>query len=189
MKKVTVLFLVCLASMFALVSLATAAMVPDYVQLFDKSNPDLKNWRDKFEDDASTNAKMYLEDSPEGKLAVIEGLSDKESFGCVYQDLTVNLDKYPVMEVDVNSVSKKWYIILQSDKLQGKEADFDGNQFVRIQVDTDRTGQHKYNLKNLTGLSGEQSFRLKVGVATSEVYVPVEGAKMLFRTFRFVGTK
>lgn len=189
MKKGIAVFLVCLASMFALVLFATAVAIPDYIFLFDKSNPDLKNWRDKFEDDASTNAKMYLEDSPEGKVAVIEGLSDKESFGCVYQDLTVDLDKYPVMEIDVNSVSKRWYIIIQSDKLQGKEADYDGNQFLRVQVDTDRTGQHKYNLKNLTGLSGEQSFRLKLGVATGEVYVPAEGIKMVFRSLKLVGTK
>lgn len=189
MKKVTVLFLICLASMAGLVSFATAAIIPDYIYLFDKNKPDLTNWRDKFEDDALTNAKIFLEDSPGGKLAIIEGLSDKESFGCVYQDLTVDIDKYPVLEIDVNSASKMWYIILVCENLKDKEVDFDNNKFVRLQFDTDRAGKHTYNLKTLTGLSGKQTFRLKVGVATSDVYVPIVGAKMAFRSLKFVGTK
>lgn len=189
MKKAFVVFLMCLASTLFVAPLATAAVIPDYIYLFDYRNPDVKSWNDKFEDGASTSAKIYMEDYPDGKIAVIEGISDKESFGCVYQDLTINLDKYPTLEIDVTSVTKNWYIIVQSDKLQGKETDYDGNQFVRIQVDTDRTGQHRYNFKELTGLSGEQAFRLKVGVATGDVYIPTEGVKMLFRTFRFVGTK
>jgi len=189
MKKAFVVFLTCLVPMVVLISLAGAAVAPDYIYLFDYRNRYVKSWDDKFEDGASTNAKIGLENYPDGKIAVIEGTSDKESFGCVYQDLTINLDKCPTLEIDVNSVTKNWYIIVQSDKLQGKETDYDGNQFVRIQVDTDRTGQHRYNFKELTGLSGEQAFRLKVGVATGDVYIPTEGVKMLFRTFRFAGTK
>lgn len=189
MKKALAIFLMCFTSVFILAPLVMAVALPDYIYVFDYRNPDIKSWNDKFEDDASTNARIYLEDYPEGKIAIIEGISDKESFGCVYQDLTVDLDKYPVMEIDVTSVSKKWYIILQSGKLQEKETDFDGNQFVRVQFDTDRTGQHKFDLKTITGLSGEQTFRLKLGIATGDVYVPAEGVKMLFRTLRLVGTK
>ncbi|MDP3787350.1 MAG: hypothetical protein Q8R05_07410 [Candidatus Omnitrophota bacterium] len=189
MKKVTVLFLICLASVAGLVSFATAAMMPDYIYLFDKNKPDLTNWRDKFEDNASSNVKIFLEDSPEGKVAVIEGLSDKESFGCVYQDVTVDVNKYPVLEIDVNSASKMWYIIIGCENLKDKEVDFDNNKFVRLQFDTDRVGKHTYNLKALTGLSGEQTFRLKVGVATGDVYIPAVGIKMVFRSLKLVGTK
>jgi hypothetical protein len=189
MKKVTVLFLICLASVAGLASFATAAMMPDYIYLFDENKPDLTNWRDKFEDNASTNAKIFLENSPEGKVAVIEGLSDKESFGCVYQDVTVDVDKYPALEIDVNSVSKMWYIILVCENLKDKEVDFDNNNFVRLQFDTDRAGKHTYNLKALTGLTGEQSFRLKVGIATGDVYIPIERARAVFRSIRLVGTK
>ena len=59
MKKVTVLFLICLASVAGLVSFATAAVMPDYIYLFDKNKPDLTNWRDKFEDNAYSHLWLY----------------------------------------------------------------------------------------------------------------------------------
>lgn len=53
-----------------------------------------------------------------------------------------------------------------------------------MQTDTVLTGKHIYDLKGITGLSGEQSFELHVGV-TSGGQGPNTGKSVSFKDIRF----
>ncbi len=172
-----------------LMSISSLKAAVDYIYLFDSKNPSIEDWKNEFYDSFSSNAGIELKQYSEGSIAVIEGTSKKESFGCVYMEVEVNLDKYPVLEIDVDSVSKYWYIIIISDQLKGKEEDAQGNKFIRVQPDVNRKGKSTYNLKSITGLTGTQSFILKVGVATGDVYVPVKEQTMSFNYLRLKGKK
>lgn len=190
MKKLLIILLMCFASSLALISLARAAEMPDYVYLFDAGKPDISNWQNLFYGDVPAGADIRIKAKPDGgSLAVIEGNSDKENFGCVYQYVSVDLDKYPFFEVDVSAVSKFWYIVILNENLEGKEEDSEGNKFVRVQPDIGKIGKFSYNLKNILDLSGDQTLCLKVGVASGERHISNRGHAVSFNYIRLAKEK
>lgn len=171
MKKLLVMILLSCA-VIAVSSCACAAdkaPTAEYVYIFDGTKPDTSAWKDGFDDGSSTEARMYLgkPNIPPGMtMAKIEGISVKQSFGSVYQDVTVNLDKYPYLEVNVDSLVGMWYIILLNEDLKNAEQEESGSKYVRVQPDTLMLGKFRYDLKKTTGLSGLTTLRFKIGIST-----------------------
>ena len=162
--------------------------VAEYAYLFDGAKPDIAAWKDKFEDGTSTEAKISLgkPDVPPGMtMAKIEGTSTKQSFGSVYQDVTVNLDKYPYLEVNVDSLVGMWYIILLNEDLKNAEQEEGGSKYVRIQPDTLLLGKFRYDLKKITELSGLTTFRFKIGISTGVSESFNRGEYVVIKYIRF----
>ena len=126
------------------------------IPLFDPAHPDVSEWQSSWgEVPAGAEAKV------EGKKMVVAGTLTNQSYGCIYRPIDIDIDKTPYMEIDVESVSHHWYLILKGDQLpQG---------YVKIQNDTDQTGVILYDLRLVTGLTGKQSFKeLQLGISTEE---------------------
>lgn len=160
----------------------------NFVYLFDGTKPDLTEWKDAYDDGTPTDAKIVLgqKDVPPGiTMAKIIGTSEKLPFGSVHYDVNIDLDKYPFLEVAVESVDNMWYIIILNEDLKYFEEEEGGGKFIRIQTDTSKTGDFKYDIKKLTGLSGVVTFRLKVGVTTgmSESYNKDKSVSIKFIRF------
>jgi len=167
---------------------ADKAPAAEYVYLFDGTKPDTSAWKDRFEDGSSTEARIYLgkPNIPPGMtMAKIEGLSMKQSFGGIYQDVTVNLDKYPYLEVNVDSLVGMWYIILLNEDLKNAEQEESGSKYVRVQPDTLTLGKFRYDLKKITGLSGLNTFRVKIGISTGVSESFNRGKYVVFKYIRF----
>ncbi|MBD8078387.1 hypothetical protein [Cellulosimicrobium arenosum] len=71
--------------------------------------------------------------------------------GAVERTVTVDLDRDPLLTVDVPQTSAKWALKVS-----------DGGKDVDVQWDTDRTGVLTYDLAGLTGWSGEKTFTVKL---------------------------
>lgn len=110
-------------------------------------------WKDKWPDGSSSGASVK-EDS--GKF-IVSGISNKQSYGTVYRIITVNLDKNSTLKINPLSVNGQWYLEASGGSLKAP---------VKIQGDTDAASPQFYDLKEILGISGEQSFELHIGVGS-----------------------
>ncbi|MBU0479266.1 hypothetical protein KKC91_11965 [bacterium] len=142
--------------------------------LCDNTHPDINGWVKEWPDGRSTGATICST----GEIITIQGILDSQSYGCVYKDITLDLDRFPYLEIDVISASHHWYLILISPNVEGG--------FVKIQPDTKITGKSIYDLRDISGLSGLQAFQLQVGVGTSEQKPNINGETMSFHSLVFL---
>ena len=168
---------------------SSPAQTAQYVYLYDGTKPDLASWKDKYDDNSPTEARISLDkpNVPPGfTRAKVEGISTTQSFGNVYQDVTLDINKYPFLEVDVDSANGMWYIIVMNEDLKHFEQESDGgSKFFRVQADNLMLGKFRYNIKEMTGLSGLVTLRFKIGVATGLAESINKGKWALIKYIRF----
>ena len=94
----------------------------------------------------------------------------------IMKTVTVDVDRYPLLQVNVLAASKSWYIILSGPQFP------DG--FLRL-VETDKTGHFSFDLKKMTALSGPQKMDVKIGVSQPGG-TALEGVKVSFNKLAFL---
>lgn len=125
----------------------------------------------------------------EAGKAVIEGKSQNRAFGSIHKTITVDLNEYPVLEIEVESVKFYWYLIVSGEQFKFDPANpalRDG--YVLVQEAANKTGKYKYNIKEISGLSGEQKFDLQVGVG-KHVGGSNIGCKVVVKSLKFIRGK
>ncbi|MSS83357.1 hypothetical protein FYJ24_00970 [Actinomycetaceae bacterium WB03_NA08] len=120
---------------------------PDFSDNFS----DLSAWKTN----VSSNNGAVLAASPTGLGATLTSTSGR-GFGAVARTFTVDLSASPVLTIAVDNLSagSQWAM-----KLSDPETSKD---FATIQNDTPESGFFSYNLASLTGLTGEQTFDIKL---------------------------
>lgn len=141
--------------------------------LFDSGTKDLSDWNSKWNESPGSPGAIIKKS---GNVAVIKGKLENQNFAAMYQKLTLNVDKYPYIEIEVKDVSSHWYLIISGEEIK--------NGYVKIQEDTYKTGKLKYNVKNKLGLSGEITFDLQVGVSEPQGK-SCDGLTISFRQLKF----
>lgn len=121
--------------------------------------------------------------------AFIEGKSQHKAFGSIHKNLAVDLDKYPVMEIEVESVDYYWYVVISGEQFKFDPANpKSGSGYVLVQEAANKTGKYKYNIKEITGLSGEQKFDLQVGVGKHVGGSNID-CKAIIKSLKFIHVK
>jgi len=116
----------------------------DYIDLYSiPDNEDISGW-------INESAKISVINT----FAHILGQSNDERGG-IEKSITVDLDQYPILKIQIESVSVKWAIVLKGGSIPGGELEI---------VNSGTIGNFEYNVKTLTGLSGEQTFTLVIQV-------------------------
>ncbi len=129
-------------------------------------------WLDKWPDGSPTGATF----KPQGNASVIEGTAGNRSYGSVYQNLAIDMDRAPYVTVDVQSANGFWYIIVKNSRIP--------SGFVRVQPDTNLTGRQIYDLKTITGLSGRETIQMEIGISSGNPD-PNVGKSMTFKDLHF----
>ena len=147
------------------------------IPLFDPATPSASGWMGTSGSNVSTGAQAKIE----GKKMVVTGSLPNQSYGNIYRSLEVDLDETPYMELDAESATHNWYLILKGDQLP--------SGFVRIQPDTTQIGVMRYDLRLVTGLSGKQSFKeIQLGIST-DGSAGNNGHKLVINRFRLYAPK
>lgn len=153
---------------------AAAAPKPFAVPLFIPANASGGGWTDKWGDIPSGAAVQVA-----GDKMKVTGTLTNQSYGCVYRALEIDLDKTPFLEINVESVSHHWYLILRGSQLP--------NGWVKVQADTDQTGTFLYDLRLTTGLTGRQTFgEFQIGVSTEGSASGNKGQSLVLNSLRIV---
>lgn len=148
---------ICCAHAWGLVTPAAgadAAPAREVLSIYNSGHPAATGWMDAWGDiPAGASARV------DANRLVVTGTLENQSYGCVHQPVDIDLDKTPFLEIDVESVSHHWYLLLKGDRLP--------NGWVKIQPDVDQTGAFQYDLRLALGLTGKQHFdEMQLGVST-----------------------
>ncbi len=114
------------------------------------------------------------------KETVIEAKLENQNWEGIHKNITLDLDEYPYLEIDVKSVSDYWFLVISSDKIK--------QGYIKIQPDTIRIGKIKYNIKKLLGLTGEVNFVLQIGISKPKAK-NCAGSKVVLKKLRLLGIK
>jgi hypothetical protein len=129
-------------------------------------------WMNKWPDNSPTGASATEEN---GQVKVV-GNSAKLPYGVVKRIVSVDLDRNPVLKITPVSASNLWYLEAMGGNIK---------QPVKIQPDTADVSPQMYNLKEVLGLAGEQSFELLIGVASGTEEAN-NGKEAVFKDLSFV---
>lgn len=157
------------------------ASAQDSIDILNTESENISAWYEGWEDQPP-EAKIKVD----GTTATIEGASLDKTFGSVHKNVTIDLDEYPVLEIEVTSVNYYWYLVVS-----GSQFNFDpaapnvGDGYALLQEATNRVGTLKYNIKKITGLSGEQNFDLQLGVGRP-AYNSNVGAVLTIKSLKFI---
>ncbi|OGR86825.1 MAG: hypothetical protein A3A86_06860 [Elusimicrobia bacterium RIFCSPLOWO2_01_FULL_60_11] len=151
MKTRASVLVLALAHAFALTPCAAKSIL-----IFDPAHASVSEWKSSWgELPSGASART------ENKKLVVTGNLANQSYGCVYRPLDIDLDKTPLMEIEVESASHHWYLVFRGDQLP--------NGYIKVQPDTDQTGRVQYDLRLALGLTGKQSFsEVQLGVSTED---------------------
>lgn len=139
------------------------------ILIFDPSRPSVSDWKTSWGSLPSGAAVKV-----DGGKMLITGNLASQSYGCVYRSLEVDIDKTPYLEMEVESASHHWYLLLKGEQLP--------NGYVKVQPDTDQMGLMQFDLRLAAGLSGKQVFsEVQLGVSTEESASGNKGQTLLIR--------
>ncbi len=165
-----------LLAFFSLSSCGKTARVVTEGTVFLAGQPDTIEFKDKWDDGRSTGAKVEVDGI--GRL-LVTGINPEQSYGCVYTDLTVDLDKYGAIEIDVDGVSKGCYILLEGASFE--------QGYVPLGPSITKPGTTWYDLRLQSGYTqGRLPVRLQLGVTTGNPAVNAAGETVLVSGLRFV---
>lgn len=143
--------------------------------LLGKTTKDLKDWLYNNNKDGKPGCIIKKSKG----LTVVQGNDKDQNFSAVYKKISLDLDQYSFLEMDVKSVSDHWYCILKAEGLQ------DG--FLRLQPDTAKTGKFRFNIRKAIGRGGVQHFSLEIGVSSPEGK-STKGKKVVIKKAVFLNT-
>lgn len=139
------------------------------ILIFDPSRPSVSDWKSSWGSIPSGAAAKV-----DGGKMLVTGNLASQSYGCVYRELEVDLDKTPYLEMEVESASHHWYILLKGEQLP--------NGYIKVQPDSDQVGLMQFDLRLAVGLSGKQTFsEVQLGVSTEESASGNKGQTLLIR--------
>ena len=110
-------------------------------------------------------------------LGIVRGKLYDKNWGAVHRNVTVDLDRFPVLEINVLSSSKNWFLILASPSMKSK--------YARL-AESKAPGNYQFDVQRKTELSGVQTFDLQIGVSAPE-NPSARGEWMAFDELRFKG--
>ncbi|MBN1385020.1 MAG: hypothetical protein JW983_09095 [Elusimicrobia bacterium] len=131
-------------------------------------------WNDHWGNGAPSDAAIKYD----GDIGTITGTSKKISYGVVYKDMEIDFASYTFLEIKVEEVSDKWYIIMGSEKIKGG--------WTHVQAPTDEKGFFSYNIKDITNFNKAEAVRLQLGVVREKDSNNF-GSKMVFSELRLSG--
>lgn len=142
---------------------------PPFFKVHDPSGSDEKHWKKEYEDS-------------DLRFQNFDGVSTLECFRCekpwnsLYREVTVNLSRLPVLQIRVLASSKHWFLIVEGSQFP--------NGFLRL-TETGDSGLFTFDIAKLSGLSGPQTFNVKLGLSNPGAEKLGE-AKVSFNTLSFV---
>ncbi len=151
------------------------------IDIFKAENENISDWHEGWAGEPIEATIEIKKDE-----AIIEGATQDKAFGSVHKNMTIDLDRYSVIKIDVKSVSYYWYLIVS-----GEQFHFDptnprlADGYALLQESTNKTGKYKYDLKKITGLSGKQNFDLQIGVGRFSGDGNI-GCKAVIKSLRFI---
>jgi hypothetical protein len=89
----------------------------------------------------------------DGSQAIISENNPDSYYGNINQSITANLDITPYLNIKVNSTSAQYAIKV-----------YDGIDTIDLQTDTSTEGMNTYNVKSITGWSGNKTFTVLISV-------------------------
>lgn len=119
--------------------------------LLDGTKESGQKWLDRFPGGVSAGATL----ARDGGGWILSGTNTKDMWGRVYQELELDLTRYPDLQVTVTSVTRQGYVLVNSGGIQGG--------FMRV-ADIDKAGMIRVALSAKTGLIGKQKIQLEIGV-------------------------
>ena len=106
----------------------------------------------------------------------IQGTHDKLNYGGILKSVTMDLDKAPILVLEIEKPSAGWYVILSNPQLEkGKK---------HLQIDTTKEGLIELDVAKITGLTGTQECTLNLGVVRIGSPDPVKGVSMVCKGLR-----
>ena len=141
-------------------SAAHTARAADSLDILNTKDANISEWYEAW-GDKTPEAKIKIENG----IALIKGSSEGSNFGSVHKNITIDLDEYPALEINVISVNYYWFLIISGPQFYYDPGVAGSNEgYMSLQEATSRSGKIRYNIKKMTGLSGKQNFDLQVGV-------------------------
>lgn len=134
----------------------------------DHDNPDL--WQESVKD-GPLEVHYYEKEG----MAIVKGEMDSQNYAAVHRQVTVDLDQFPWLAINVPSCSNQWYLILKNPSIPEGMTRF---------IESDKIGAFRFDVRERTGLSGMQTFDLQVGVSAPENW-SVRGEWMAFDRLEF----
>lgn len=125
---------------------------PLFVKVFDPAKKADPKWKN---DDDQTHLSLR---SFKG-TGVLENERTEKSWGAMAKNISIDLDRFPALQIQVLSSEKKWYLIVAGPQIpQG---------YIRLK-ETDEKGLFEFNVAQLTGLKGKQKFTVKLGISNPD---------------------
>lgn len=145
-----------------------------FFELLDYKTTDISEWNSKWNVESQAGAELTKKD----ETFIIKAKLKKQNFAAIYKHITIDLDAFPFLEIDVKKTSAKWFLIFSGEKIK--------NGYIRIQTDTDKKGKIKYNIKKKLGVKGELSFDLEMGVSVPDG-TSCDGEEVIIKDLKFFG--
>lgn len=120
-----------------------------------------EDWRDDFDtvDPAWTPSAGLDVSVDAGVLRLVNTDTAPDWFGTFSRPVTADVDATPYLQISVLSLADAWGLVV---------VDSTGKQIV-VQADSNLTGVFTYDLRQITGWSGQQSFDVMIRVAIQEM--------------------
>lgn len=106
------------------------------------------------------------------------GKIGKNYEGSIYRNLQMDLDEYDELKITVDFSSKNFYVRISSSSFSGGDIEL---------ISSGTPGEYTFNIKTITGLSGNISFRLEIGII-DPLESPIYGQSLRISLVEFTST-
>ena len=120
-----------------------------FFKVFDPSKKEPADWH------TEGKADEILFWSHDG-IATLEVLKTDRSWGALFKTVSVNLDRHPLLQINVLSATKKWYLIIGNPGIP--------NGYIRL-IETDQTGSFTFDVSKVSNLTGRHKLDVKIGIS------------------------
>jgi hypothetical protein len=139
-----------------------------FMKVFDPTGRENSLWK-------AENANTGIGFTTYQGITTLSGSDPTLSWCAMYRPIAVNLTQHPILQINVLSVSKQWYLILTGKQFEGG--------YLRL-IESKDTGLFSFDLYKLANLSGPQKFEVKLGISDPEGK-PLTKEKMIFDMLAF----
>ena len=143
-------------------------------EIFNSKTTDFNDWYTKW-GDGPVEAVIINKNNK----IIVMGQHKKQSFGAVHKSITMIIKDDSYLEIEVESVSDSWYLIISGKKIQ--------NGYVQIEKDAKKIGKFKYNLKNKLKISGKVTFDIQIGVSDTKEYKSCFNKTVVLKSLKLFG--
>lgn len=119
--------------------------------VFTASYEDMDQWKESYKD-----GPQEVRFSVKGGQGIVKGRLLQRSYGTLHRSVKADFDRYPFLEINVLSSSRNWFLLLAHPLLP---------QGIYRFIETDKPGRYRFNIPQLTGLTGEADVEIQIGVS------------------------